>query len=66
MSKEQNIIEFYLVCNKLKNIIRTGWKNWNVKKERLESVAEHIFEVQMLAIAMYSEYQYDIDRTKVK
>lgn len=65
MSKEQNVIEFYLVCNKLKNVIRTGWKNWNVKKERLESVAEHIFGVQMLAIAMYSEYQYDIDIKKV-
>ena len=63
--KEQNVIEFYLVCNKLKTVIRTGWKNWHVKKERLESVAEHIFGVQMLAIAMYSEYQYNIDIKKV-
>ena len=31
------------------------------ERERLESVAEHIFGVQMLAIAMKSEYEYDID-----
>lgn len=65
MNKAKNVIEYYVQCNNLKNIIRTGWKNWNVKKERLESVAEHIFGVQMLAIAMYSEYKYDIDIKKV-
>ena len=52
-------------CNRLKNVIRTGWKNWNVQRERIESVAEHIFGVQMLAIAMKSEYQYDVDIMKV-
>ena len=33
--------------------------------ERLESVAEHIFGVQMLAIAMQSEFEYEIDLMKV-
>ncbi len=65
MSKEQNVINYYVICNRLKNIIRTGWKDWNVKRERIESVAEHIFGVQMLAIAMKSEYQYDVDIMKV-
>ncbi len=65
MSKEQNVINYYVICNRLKNVIRTGWKNWNVQRERLESVAEHIFGVQMLAIAMKSEYQYDVDIMKV-
>lgn len=65
MSKEQNVVNYYVVCNRLKNIIRAGWKTWNVKRERIESVAEHIFGVQMLAIAMKSEYQYDIDIMKV-
>lgn len=65
MTKEENVVNYYVICNKLKNIIRTGWKDWNVKKERLESVAEHIFGTQMLAIAMKSEYQYDIDIMKV-
>ena len=65
MSKEQNVITYYVICNRLKNVIRTGWKNWNVRRERIESVAEHIFGVQMLAIAMKSEYQYDVDIKKV-
>lgn len=65
MSKEQNVINYYVICNRLKNVIRTGWKNWNINRNRIESVAEHIFGVQMLAIAMKSEYQYDIDIMKV-
>ena len=65
MEKAESVIKYYVLCNKLKNVIRTGWKDWNVKKERLESVAEHIYGVQMLAIAMKSEYQYDIDIQKV-
>jgi len=63
--KEENVIKYYVLCNKLKDVIRTGWKDWNVNRDRLESVAEHIFGVQMLAIAMKSEYQYDIDIMKV-
>jgi len=65
MTKEESVINYYVLCNKLKDIIRTGWKDWNVRKERLESIAEHIYGVQMLAIAMKSEYEYDIDIMKV-
>lgn len=65
MSKEQKVINYYVLCNKLKNTIRTGWKDWNVQRERIESVAEHIYGTQMLAIAMKSEYNYDIDLKKV-
>lgn len=65
MTKEESVINYYVICNRLKNVIRTGWKNWNVQRERIESVAEHIFGVQMLAIAMKSGYQYDVDIMKV-
>lgn len=65
MSKEQNVINYYVLCDRLKNVIRKGWLDWNVQRDRVESVAEHIFGVQMLAIAMKSEYQYDIDIMKV-
>lgn len=65
MKKEERVVNYYLLCNKLKDIVRTGWLNWKVKRERVESVAEHIYGVQMLAIAMKSEYQYDIDIMKV-
>lgn len=64
-NKEKNVFEFYNLCTKLKTLIRTGWKDWKVKTDRLESVAEHIFGTQMLAIAMKSEYGYDIDLEKV-
>ena len=64
-SKAQKVIDYYLLCHTLKDTIRTGWQVWNVKRDRLESIAEHIYGVQMLAIAMKSEYQYDIDLTKV-
>lgn len=62
--QEKNVIEFYVLCNSLKNLIRTGWKDWGVKKERIESVAEHVYGTQMLAIAMWSEFGYDIDIKK--
>ena len=65
MSKEENVVNYYVLCNKLKNVIRTGWIDWKVRRDRIESVAEHIFGVQMLAIAMHSEYEYDIDIMKV-
>ena len=65
MEREKSVIEFYLLCNKLKDVIRTGWVNWNVKRNRIESIAEHIYGVQMLAIAMKSEYKYDVDIQKV-
>ncbi len=65
MNKEKRVLDFYVLCNKLKDVVRTGWKIWSVDRFRVESVAEHIYGVQMLAIAMWSEYQYDIDIQKV-
>ena len=65
MSKEEKVLKYYVLCNKLKNVIRTGWLSWNVKRERIESIAEHVYGVQQLALMMYSEYQYDIDIEKV-
>jgi len=65
MNKERNVIRYYVLCNKLKDVIRTGWKDWNVKRERRESVAEHIYSTQMLAIAIHSEFEYDLDIKKI-
>ena len=31
MGKEKNVIDFYVLCNRLKDVIRTGWKVWNVQ-----------------------------------
>lgn len=68
MNQQQitNVLTFYALANKLKTVIRTGWKRWNVQRDRIESVAEHIFGTQMLAVAMWSEGgYYDLDLRKV-
>ncbi len=55
MKKIENILKYYLLTNKLKETIRSGWKLWKVEKARLESVAEHVYGTCMLAIAIWSE-----------
>ena len=65
MSRARNVIEFYVLTNKLKNVIRTGWLNWHVSNTRVESVAEHVYGTLMLALAIYSEYEVDVDIKKV-
>lgn len=65
MNKSSNIIKFYEFTNILKNKIRTGWIEVDIKKERLESAAEHIYGCLMLAIAIDSEYDLNIDMYKV-
>lgn len=65
MDKEVNVLNFYVMCNRLKDVVRTGWKDWKVARNRVESIAEHVYGVQMLAIAMWSEYKYDLDISKV-
>lgn len=55
MEKVKNVLDYYILTNKLKDVVRSGWKLWNVKKERLESVAEHIYGTCMLAVAIWSE-----------
>ena len=65
MKKPKRVIDYYVLCHKLKETLRTGWTAWNVSAERVESIAEHVYGVQMLAIAMASEYEYDIDLEKV-
>ena len=65
MEKEERVLGYYVLCNKLKDLIRKGWINWNVDKERVESVAEHIYSTQQLAIIMQKTYYYNIDLEKV-
>ncbi len=55
MEKVEKILKYYLLTHKLKETVRSGWKYWNVKAKRLESVAEHIYGTCMLAIAIWSE-----------
>ncbi len=61
----KDIMHFYVLCNKLKDTIRKGPLTWNAKRERIESVAEHIYGVQMLAIAIYYQFEYKLDLNRV-
>ena len=65
MKKIENIIHFYVLASTLKDKIRNGWKVWHIERERVESVAEHIYGTCMLAIAIDSEYDFNIDLMKV-
>lgn len=65
MNKCRNIINFYLFANKLKEKVRTGFIEIGINKERIESVAEHIYGCLILAIAIDSEYKLNLDMYKV-
>lgn len=64
MEKLNKVLDFYLLTNTLKDKIRSGVELWHVSKDRLESVAEHVYGVCMLAIALDSEYDFKIDIKK--
>ena len=63
--KIKTILDYYILTNKLKDLVRTGWKRWGVQKERLESVAEHIYGTCMLAVAVWSETLPEVNLSEV-
>lgn len=66
-SRLTTTLKFYLLATKLKYKIRAGWdkQHWNVDKERIESVAEHVYGACILAIGLDSEYNCHIDLNRV-
>lgn len=68
MEKEKllNVLHYYYETNTLKEVERTGWKYWNVSREkRIESIPEHIYGTQQLGMAIFSEFDLKIDIFKV-
>jgi len=61
----KTICDFYAITQKLKNTVRIGLKKWEVDAERFETVAEHIYGTQMLAFAINSEFELELDMGKV-
>ena len=61
----KKIIGFYLITNKLKTILRSGWLKWNVEGVRLESIAEHVFGTLMLATSICSNSKTDVNIERV-
>lgn len=66
-NKIKTAMDFYLLATKLKYQIRTGWdsNHWNISKDRVESIAEHIYGTCILAISIDSEFECGIDINKV-
>lgn len=65
--KFKNAMRFYLIATQLKYKIRSGWdeNHWNISKERIESIAEHVYGACILAISIASEFECGIDLNKV-
>lgn len=63
--KIEKLLQFYLLATELKDKIRSGWKVWNIERERVESVAEHIYGTCILAISIDSEFELNVDIYKV-
>lgn len=63
----KSIMRFYLLATRLKYKIRSGWDetHWNVSKERLESVAEHVYGTCILALSIDSEFETNLDVDKI-
>lgn len=63
--KIENVINFYLLASSLKYKIRQGLLYWKVDSERLESIAEHVYGMCILAISIDSEYNFDINLDRI-
>ena len=65
--KLNDAMRFYLLATSLKYKIRSGWDetHWNVSKERIESIAEHVYGTCILALSIDSEFETNLDINKV-
>lgn len=67
-SREEKIktaLEYYLSEASLKDLPRTGWLDWHVQRDRIESVAEHSHASQHLAYAIWSEFDIPVNIDRV-
>ena len=65
--KLRNSMRFYLLATQIKYKIRRGWDktHWNVSKERIESIAEHVYGTCILALSIDSEFKANLDINKI-
>ena len=63
--KIKSILEYYLSTTYLKDVPRTGWLNWKVKRDRIENVPDHIFGTTQLAYAFWSEFDIPVNIDRV-
>lgn len=60
----ENAFEFYYKVTRLKDMLRQGAVQWQINKNRLESIAEHTFGCMILAISLHSELKLSLDLGK--
>lgn len=53
------------MASRLKDELRTGWLDVEINKDRIESVAEHVYGCFVLGLAIISEYKLELDVNKV-
>jgi hypothetical protein len=65
--KNREIFRFYYINRVLKNKLRSGWDftHWNVASDRIERISEHVIGTIALAIALDSEFDFNVDLDKV-
>ncbi len=61
---KEDAFKFYFKATQLKDILRQGAVQWNVKKNRLESIAEHVYGCLILVISLHSELNLELDLGK--
>lgn len=61
----KSIIEFYVMANNLKNVVRKGWLEVGIPKEKIESVADHIYGTMVLSLAIIEEKKLNLDVAKL-
>lgn len=66
-TKNFEIFRFYYLNRILKQKIRSGWdsNHWNVSSSRIERISEHCIGTIALAIALNSQFRFDIDLNKI-
>ncbi len=65
ITRIKNTLKFYLSMNSLKDVPRTGWLDWNVKREHIESVPDHVYGTIQLAYAIWSEFEVPVNIDRV-
>ena len=65
IQKIKNVLTYWMCMNTLKDVKRSGWLDWKVKRNRIESVQDHTASAQQLALIIYNEFQIDVNIDRV-
>lgn len=61
----RDVIDFYVMANNLKNVVRTGWKEVGVPENKVESVADHVYGTMILSLGIITEKKLDLNVEKI-